>query len=77
MIVFKTLRIADSQDPELYAAEPIIEWQNSEEGTWVMEHAISQPSYRIRMCPDSWGHVVDIYGDLAPVNETYFRLKWM
>jgi hypothetical protein len=40
MIVFKTLRIADCEDPEIYAAAPIVEWQHTDEGAWVMKHAV-------------------------------------
>lgn len=76
MIVFATLAIPLSDDPEIYAATPIIEWQHSEQGMWVMEHAIETPSFRIRSHPQSWGDVVDIYGKLSPVDEVYYRLKY-
>jgi hypothetical protein len=76
MIVFKTLRIADCEDPEIYAAAPIIEWQHTDEGAWVMKHAVETPSYRIRTCPDTWGYVVDIYGQLNEADEVFYRLKY-
>ena len=76
MIVFATLSIPVSDDPEIYAATPIIEWQHSEVGTWVMEHAIETPSFRIRHHPDTWGDVVDIYGKLSEQDEVYYRLKY-
>lgn len=76
MIVFATLAIPVSDDPEIYAAAPIIEWQHSEVGTWVMAHATEPPSFRIRSHPTTWGDVVDIYGKLNEQDEVYYRLKY-
>jgi len=36
--VFHTFRMGDVEDPELYAAPPILEWQKTEQGCWVMAH---------------------------------------
>ncbi len=37
--------IGDVDDPEIYAAQPIWEWQNTERGQWVMENAYEIPIY--------------------------------
>jgi hypothetical protein len=31
--------LGDVEDPDLYAAEPIMAWQNTEAGQWVMQHS--------------------------------------
>ena len=36
----ESLRMSDVDDPELYAAFPISEWQKTEKGAWVMKHSI-------------------------------------
>jgi hypothetical protein len=76
MIVFKRLRLGDCEDPQLYAAGPIIDWQNSDEGKWVMENAKQTPSWRIVTDPETYSYRVDIYGELDEPNEIIFRLKY-
>ena len=47
-VVVHEFTMGDVEDPDLYAAEPMWKWQQSEEGQWVMEHAVETPSwYRI------------------------------
>ena len=73
--VFHTFRMGDVEDPELYAAQPIYEWQQTEQGCWVMEHC---PDLQFRVQPDSyaWGHAVSIYGPLEESAAVIFLLKW-
>jgi hypothetical protein len=35
--------MGDVEDPDLYAAQPLYEWQQSEQGKWIMEHAVEPP----------------------------------
>jgi hypothetical protein len=76
MIVFKSFLLGDCEDPEIYAAHPIWEWQQTEAGKWVMEHAIETPSFRITSDPLTYGYRVDVYGKLEGSDLTYFKLKW-
>lgn len=47
-IVVHEFTMGDVDDPDLYAAEPLWKWQQSEEGRWIMENAIETPAwYRI------------------------------
>lgn len=47
-IVVHEFTLGDVEDPDLYAAEPLYNWQNSEAGKWIIEHAVETPSwYRI------------------------------
>jgi hypothetical protein len=73
--VFHTFRMGDVEDPELYAAIPIIEWKKTEKGQWVMEHC---PDPQFRVAPDSyaWGHQISIYGPLEESAAIVFMLKW-
>lgn len=76
MILFHEALLADSEDPELYAAAPIVEWEHSEQGQWVKQHALEVPSFRIVTCTNTWGHKVQIYGKLKEQDEIIFRLKY-
>ena len=76
MIVFKELTMGDVEDPELYAASPILDWQKSEQGQWVMEHATEQPYFRIMPDIQSYGYKIQIYGKLSEADEIIYRLKY-
>jgi hypothetical protein len=76
MILFKELRLGDCEDPQLYAAVPIMEWEKSEEGNWVMNHATDIPEWRITTDPTSYGFKVQIWGSLKEADEIIYRLKF-
>ena len=73
---FKQFNIGDVDDPEIYAAQPIYEWQQTEHGRWVMEHARDLKYYTQ---PDlaTLGYSVTIRGELpdGPLTTEYF-LRW-
>jgi hypothetical protein len=66
----------DADDPDLYAAVPMIEWQQTEKGTWVMEHAIESPSWYRYIDPVSYGYKYQIRARLRGPDYTYYALKW-
>lgn len=68
--------MGDVEDPEIYAAQPLYEWQNTEQGQWVMEHAIEPPIYLISPDPDYFGHLITVDARLKEEDATYFALKW-
>jgi hypothetical protein len=68
--------MGDVEDPDLYAAEPIIKWQNSEQGTWVMEHAIESPIWHRMVDHSSFGYTYVIRAKLKDVDYTFYQLKW-
>ena len=76
MILFKELYIGDCEDPDLYAAQPLWEWQQSEQGQWVMENALEQPHYTIMPSINTYGYCVKIYGKLSERDEVFYRLKY-
>ena len=73
--VFHTFRMGDVEDPELYAAPPILEWQKTEQGCWVMAHC-PDPQFRVNPDTYAWGHQVSIYGPLDDPAAVIFLLKW-
>lgn len=75
-IVVYDFPMGDVEDPDLYAADPLYKWQQSEAGAWVMAHAV-EPPFRVRQ-PDlsSYGHRYYIVARLREQDQTYFRLKW-
>lgn len=76
MITFHEIILSDVEDPEIYAAQPIWEWEISEQGRWCMENSTIPVAYRIIVDYNNFGYRVDLYGDLKPEDRTYFNLKW-
>jgi hypothetical protein len=69
-------RLSDVEDPELYAAEPIWQWQQTEKGQWVMSHSIDKPVFFTNVNPEFMGYDVKIVADLTDKDLTYFQLRW-
>ena len=74
-VLFHSFNLGDVEDPELYAAVPILEWEKTELGQWVMEHA-HDPTFNIHTDPDSYGFRITITGALEEQDEVYYRLKY-
>ena len=69
-------RMADCEDPEIYAAEPLYEWQKTEKGRWVMGVSTETPSYHIDPDPGHLGYKVTILADIPEDMLTYYYLRW-
>ena len=68
--------IGDVEDPEIYAAEPIIKWQESEMGKWVMERSVEVPMWHRVMEYTSYHYNYAITAYLKDVDYTFWMLKW-
>ena len=74
-VVVHEFTMGDVDDPDLYAAEPLWQWQQSEEGQWVMSHAVETPSwYRI---PDQlqYGYKFQVRAKLSGARLTEYMLR--
>jgi hypothetical protein len=74
-MIFHTFILHDCEDPDIYAADPIFKWQNTEKGQWVMRHGHAL-TYDLNTDMNTLGYRVTIRGCLKPEAETYFRLKY-
>lgn len=74
-MIFHEFLLGDVEDPEIYAAGPLYDWQQTEMGEWVMKHC-HDPTYRIIADHTTWGFKVTVYGELSKEDETYFTLKY-
>jgi hypothetical protein len=77
VICVHTFRLGDTADPLLWAAMPISRWEQTEEGAYVMEHALEQPYFSISVDPVGYGgHLGHIYARLGEEDLTYYLLKY-
>ncbi len=68
--------MGDVEDPDLYAANPITDWQKSPAGEFVMAHAVEQPYWIRQIDYSSYGHRYKIMARLSEPNQTFFKLKF-
>ena len=68
--------MGDVEDAQIYAAGPLMKWQNSESGRWVLEHALQTPMWKTTDDLCNWGSAVEVHADLTPEDEVYFLLRW-
>lgn len=75
IVVFK-FDIPYNDDPQLHIAEPLIEWENSEAGSWIMQNAIETPAWHMTPTIDFFGYEVVIIAEIEQQNYTYWKLKY-
>jgi hypothetical protein len=74
-VVVHKFRMGDVEDPDLYAAEPLLQWQNSSAGKYVMKHAIETPIWHRHVDPMNYGYQYIIVAELEKkkLSEYYLR----
>ena len=75
-MILHEFNMADVEDPYLYAGFPIAEWQKTDKGRWLMEHAKNEMVFHCIPDQNTMGYRVVITGDLDERDEIIFRLKW-
>lgn len=75
-VVVHRFRIADVDDPDIYAAEPIWSWQQTDEGKFIMKNAIGQPKFHKQMNMEFMGYEYAITAELEKKKLSEFYLKW-
>ena len=75
-MILHEFTLGDVEDPYLYAAFPISEWQKTMHGKWVMENVAEPPEFHITTDVNNYGYRVVITGNLNPQAQTYFTLKY-
>lgn len=68
------LDMGDVEDPYLYAAFPISDWQRTEKGCWCMQHATEELVFTCT--PKEFGFRITIVGKFLPQDATFFLLRW-
>lgn len=44
-VIVHQFSMGDVEDPDLYAAQPLYDWERSEQGQWVMKNAVDSPTW--------------------------------
>jgi len=76
-IVVHTFRVGDSEDPDIYAAEPILDWEKGEAGKFVMKHAVGNSiTWHRELDFVTYGHRYAIVAELPGPRATEYYLRW-
>lgn len=68
--------MGDVDDPDIYAAGPIYDWERSEMGQWVFKNAFEKPTWHRMMDYAIYGYRYIIKAHLTPEQITFFELKF-
>ncbi len=75
-VVVYEFTLGDVDDPEIYAAQPIWDWQQTECGRWVMENSLEEPYWCKTNDYQTYLQKYKIVAELAERDATYFCLRW-
>ena len=74
--VVHTIKMGDSEDPDLEVASPIWEWQQTDAGKWVIENSAPKASWHRHTDFHTYGYIYQIRAYLTPAQITFFELKF-
>jgi hypothetical protein len=74
-IIVHSFAMGDVDDPDLYAAEPLYQWQQTDAGRWVMENAVDTPEWHRQADMASFGHryIITALFETKKLTEYYLR----
>lgn len=75
-VIVHEFQVSDVEDPVLYAAQPLYEWEHSEQGQWVMTHAVEKPMWHRLHIVDSYYNKFIIEAKFTDKDYTFWQLKW-
>jgi len=73
-VIVHSFNMGDVEDPDLFAGQPLYDWQQSPSGKWIMEVSALQPSWH--RLPRDYGWRYEIIAYLAEKDYTFYKLKY-
>lgn len=75
-LVVHSFSMGDVEDPDLYAAQPLYEWEQSEFGQWVMKNACDVPTWHRIADAATFGYKYQIRAKFMGPALTQMLLKY-
>lgn len=75
-VVVHKFSMGDVEDPQLFAAQPIYEWQQTEAGKFVMQHAIAEPVFHTQLDHVVYGYKCAIVAEMEARHVTEYLLRF-
>jgi len=75
-VIVHRFQMGDVEDPDLYAAQPLWEWQQSEQGKWIMERSLETPVWHRQTNPHQYHIEYAVQAWLRGADYSFWVLKW-
>ena len=75
-VVVHRFQMGDVEDPDLYAAQPLWAWQQSEMGRFVMERSVETPIWHRQVDVANYGCQYAVEAFLRGSDYSFWVLKW-
>lgn len=75
-VVVHRFSVGDTEDPDLYAAQPLYEWEQSEQGQFIMNNAINQPQWQRQIDHQMFGFRYVIIAELESKKLSEYLLRF-
>jgi hypothetical protein len=75
-VVVHRFRLGDVEDPEIYAAEPLYRWQQSDAGKFIMANSWVTPEYHRHLDQAVYGYTYVITAELEEKKLSEFYLRF-
>jgi hypothetical protein len=75
-VVVHSFRMSDVEDPDLWAGQSLYEWQESDPGKFIMEHAVDTPEWHRQLDIHGLGWKYAIVAEIEHKKLSEFYLKW-
>ena len=74
--IVKRIRMSDVEDPDLFVSQPIYDWQQTDEGKYVMQNSKPEPMWVRSVDTNTYGYIYSIKAYLTPEQITFYKLKF-
>jgi hypothetical protein len=74
--IVKKILMGDVDDPDLYIAQPIYEWQQTEAGKYIMANSNPAPEWHRGISHTTYSYEYAIKAYLTPEQITFYKLKF-
>jgi hypothetical protein len=74
-VVVYTFNMSDVEDPDLWAAHTLLEWEKTEKGAWVMKNT-HEPTWNRNIDHPTFGWQYKITTKMSAEQYTYYKLKY-
>lgn len=75
--IVHSFTLGDVDDPDLYAAEPLYNWEQSDAGQFIMKNALETPMWVREVNHAQYGYNYAIKAKLKPEHYTFYKLKFL
>jgi hypothetical protein len=75
-VIVHKFNLRDVDDPDIYAAGPMFDWERSEAGQFVFKHAVDKPEWHRYMDPMWMGYRYVITAELEKKKLSEFYLRF-